>query len=507
MDKIQQVEKKSGVPLEEALDTAGSGLYTWYVVITSGIIGLAAVLNLQGMAFAMPIAGCEFQLSYTMRGMMSSMCFTGMLVSAQIFGFLADNFGRKQVMMCCQIATMVIIVLWSLAPNTTALGIILFFNGFILTGTFTSAYVYVGEFCPSNIRSKALLIMTAMMAMSNVYLPAMAWIILPLDIYIPIYGELVFTSWRLYILLKLIPLSIATLLLSKLPETPKFLYVVEKHEETLEIIRCMYAVNQKKSKNDFPISSLCLNSDDEIRSKIGADGNQFIKYFKKMMSDIADLFTKQYIFFTLLSCFLLFSLVGSCNTLIMWFPDQTSRIMKYYQSNDIFNVTLCDLMEGSKASENSGCDINYDFLSAGILLGIAQVVTCLIVGQWALKINRKILISVSSFLTAGVCFLCLFLTSHYLIILCLATMTVLLFTMFPVITSIVLELFPTQLRSNAASLTMTFARLGSTMGGQLLGILFENHCRAGYFGMISLVTVAGFLCMLIPTGQKKNPKV
>ncbi|CAH1398432.1 unnamed protein product [Nezara viridula] len=506
MDKIQQVEKKSGVPLEVALDTAGSGLYTWYVVITSGLIGFAAVLSIQGMAFAMPLAGCELELSYTTRGIMTSMGFNGMLVSAQFFGFLADNFGRKRVMMFTQAATMVVTVLWSFAPNTTALGIILFFNGIFLTGTFTSAYVYVGEFCPSDTRSKGLLIMTAMMSTCNIYLPAMAWVILPLDLYIPVIGDFVFTSWRLYIILITVPLALAMLLLSKLPETPKFLYVMGKHEETLEIIRTIYAVNQKKNKDEFPISSLCQNSEDEISSKVATDGNQFINYFNKMMRDIAVLFTKKYVFFTLVSCFLLFSLVGSCNASIMWFPQETGRIMKHYQSNDIFNVTLCDLMEGI-GSAQSDCNINYDFMYAGILLGISEAITCVIVGLWGLKLDRKILICICSFLTAAICFLTVFLTSQYLIILCLASIIVLLFTMFPVIISIVVELFPTQLRSTAASLTMTSSRLGSALGGQALGILFDSHCRAGYFGMTAFVTVAGILCIFIPTGQKKKQEV
>lgn len=55
----------------------GSGLYTWYVVMTSGVIGFGAVLGIQGMAFAIPLAGCELELSNSVRGMMTSMGFNG----------------------------------------------------------------------------------------------------------------------------------------------------------------------------------------------------------------------------------------------------------------------------------------------------------------------------------------------------------------------------------------------------------------------------------------------
>lgn len=76
----------------------------------------------------------------------------------------------------------------------------------------------------------------------------------------------------------------------------------------------------------------------------------------------------------------------------MWFPQETGMIMKYYQSHETFNVTICDLMEGSSSELTSDCHINYDFMYAGILLGIAEVITCIVVGLWGLKIDRKILI-------------------------------------------------------------------------------------------------------------------
>ena len=82
----------------------------------------------------------------------------------------------------------------------------------------------------------------------------MAWIILPLNVYIPLFEQLVFTSWRLYILLITIPVSISLLLLSRLPETPKFLLSQGKQQETLEVLSSIFAINQRKGKDEFPVN-------------------------------------------------------------------------------------------------------------------------------------------------------------------------------------------------------------------------------------------------------------
>lgn len=81
---------------------------------------------------------------------------------------------------------------------------------------------------------------------------------MPLDIQYPLFGGVVFTSWRLYLALLAVPNLITNFLLRRLPETPKFVLNGGNEQETLQILRSIYAVNNKKKKEEYPVSKLSI---------------------------------------------------------------------------------------------------------------------------------------------------------------------------------------------------------------------------------------------------------
>lgn len=83
----------------------------------------------------------------------------------------------------------------------------------------------------------------------------MAWLIMSLNLNIPIVGDMRFTSWRLFIILLIVPILLSTLLLWKLPESPKFLLSQGKPDETLDILKSVFALNKNKRKESFPVGN------------------------------------------------------------------------------------------------------------------------------------------------------------------------------------------------------------------------------------------------------------
>lgn len=81
----------------------------------------------------------------------------------------------------------------------------------------------------------------------------MARIILPLNFQLPMLGLLTFSSWRLYILVQSIPVSLALFLLSRLPETPKFLLSQRKRDETMKVLKTIFTINNR-NEAEFPVS-------------------------------------------------------------------------------------------------------------------------------------------------------------------------------------------------------------------------------------------------------------
>ncbi|XP_014272121.1 synaptic vesicle glycoprotein 2B isoform X2 [Halyomorpha halys] len=498
--------KKANVPLDEALAICGSGLYTTYVIFATGFLLFASMLNIEAMAMVLPAAGCDLKLSNTEKGMLTSTTFTGMVVAGPLAGFLSDAYGRKKLCAITQTISTLLLLLSSVAPNHITLMAINFVNGIVLTGSFTPAYVFVSEFSPQSIRAKGLIIATCISLLSNIILPGLAWLVLPLEMKTSIFGFITFTSWRLYIIIISIPMFISVVCFWRIPETPKFLLNKGDADGTLEILKKIYAVNNKMKKEDFPVLNVVLDSSDEGYGENNEITNPFLKSVKDMISRSKLLFSKEFVLYTLMSCILLFSQVGSFYSYMLWFPEQLSRIKLFSTINEVYNVTLCDLMSSRYGTVEviEDCQLNYDFFFYCILLGIVQVFSALFVSVYADRLGKKLLLACILISTGIITAVVVFLTQEYLTIAALGFAIVDSSMGFPLIMALIMEYYPTYVRSTATAVAIIFGRLGAAVGSQIMGALFDNYCEPAYFGICVILIASGLMCLVLPSKRKRS---
>ena len=67
------------------------------------------------------------------------------------------------------------------------------------------------------------------------------------------YQGFLYNSWRLYLGVIGIPTLIVAAVLTRYPESPKFLLSRGKSEEALEILRDVYASNAGRHRNEYPV--------------------------------------------------------------------------------------------------------------------------------------------------------------------------------------------------------------------------------------------------------------
>lgn len=116
-------------------------------------------------------------------------------------------------------------------------------------------YAYLGEFHDNGHRARVLSWAAAFIAFATVMLPALAWIILPMQWVLVIPGlNFTIRPWRLLVILYGLPGLLSATLLLRFPESPKFLWVNGKTDEVLQIFKDMYARNTGKSKSMYPVS-------------------------------------------------------------------------------------------------------------------------------------------------------------------------------------------------------------------------------------------------------------
>lgn len=94
----------------------------------------------------------------------------------------------------------------------------------------------------------------------------MAWIIIPQTFRIES-KYFLFKSWNLFIILCALPSIILACLLTKFPESPKFLLAQGKHDEIIDCLKFVYRLNNK-SDDKFPASIIYerYNRPNEVRN-------------------------------------------------------------------------------------------------------------------------------------------------------------------------------------------------------------------------------------------------
>lgn len=64
-----------------------------------------------------------------------------------------------------------------------------------------------------------------------------------------------FKTWNLFVIICSLPSILLALLLTKMPESPKFLLAQGNHDKTIDCLKTMYRWNNK-SDDKFPVSNL-----------------------------------------------------------------------------------------------------------------------------------------------------------------------------------------------------------------------------------------------------------
>lgn len=117
--------------LNEAIELTGHGRFNTLIVILSGIAIMGATIENLSLAFVLSYANCDLNMSTTELGLTSSIPFFGIIVSSHFWGFMADTWGRKNVMRLCSICSVISSILSAFATNAPLLILLRCFVGIL----------------------------------------------------------------------------------------------------------------------------------------------------------------------------------------------------------------------------------------------------------------------------------------------------------------------------------------------------------------------------------------
>lgn len=132
MESKSENSEKSGVyNLDDALEQTGYGKYHILVLILCGFCILGSVIETFGVSLLLPAAECELNMTNADKGLINGAGFLGIVLSAYLWGFLSDTWGRNKVMRLCLVSSSICTVISSFSVSVPMMITLRFFSGFL----------------------------------------------------------------------------------------------------------------------------------------------------------------------------------------------------------------------------------------------------------------------------------------------------------------------------------------------------------------------------------------
>ena len=183
-----------------------------------------------------------------------------------------------------------------------------------------------------------------------VLLPLIAWIFINQhwEFYIP-FINVVYKPWRLFLVVCGLPSLICSIILTQLPESPKFVLSQGMQEEAIAILQKMYLTNGGDVNKPIEIPSIIEELESiAYRQKRIAHKDDKLFILRSMWSQTAPLFKEPNLKRTFLACFLQFGIYVTSNGMYMWFPEILNRMADYNEKNPDNYLTLCEVLDLTK---------------------------------------------------------------------------------------------------------------------------------------------------------------
>ncbi|KAL1490777.1 hypothetical protein ABEB36_013419 [Hypothenemus hampei] len=502
------MDQEEPADFEKAILAAKWGKFHWMMYTIAITSGWSSMFETTTMSYVFPAAECDLGLTLEHKGLLNAITYAGMISTGFFWGYLSDTLGRKKLLIVGYFLDAIFVLLSATSQSFAMLMVSKFFGGFIINGPFSAITTYISELHCAAHRSNAQYVMGVIYSAGTLVLPLLAVNILPLNFHWKLSENFIIHSWNIYLFIcAFVPLTSAVAFIF-LPESPKFLMTTGRNEKALAVFRKIYAMNTGQPGDNFPVKVLVneIELNQICNYKITANRTKS-KAFLEGWQQMKPLFQGPYLAKIILLCLIQCFNMGSLNTLRLWLP-QLFQAMNDYELNYNSSAPLCEALEvfkPNKILENNNKTIecfvntnNYSVYTNSMIVCAVTILSYLVAGGVINKIGKKKLGVILGSCT-GLTAMSLYWSRNSLSTLTLASMFVAGGSvMINTLLAIIVEMFPTTLRTMTVSLAMMSGRSGAVIGNSLYPILLKTGCSPPLFfnGILSLS--CGLLILLLP---------
>uniref|UniRef100_A0A8C5WFJ1 Major facilitator superfamily (MFS) profile domain-containing protein n=1 Tax=Leptobrachium leishanense TaxID=445787 RepID=A0A8C5WFJ1_9ANUR len=239
-------EEELAQQYELIIQECGHGRFQWTLFFVLGMALMADGVEVFVVGFVLPSAETDMCIPNSGSGWLGSIVYLGMMIGAFFWGGLADKVGRKQCLLICMSVNGFFAFLSSFVQGYGLFLVCRLLSGFGIGGALPTAFSYFSEVLAREKRGEHLSWLCMFWMIGGIYASAMAWAI------IPHYGwsfsmgsAYQFHSWRVFVVVCALPCVSAVVALTFMPESPRFLLEIGKHDEAWMILKQIHDTNMR----------------------------------------------------------------------------------------------------------------------------------------------------------------------------------------------------------------------------------------------------------------------
>ncbi|XP_056271623.1 synaptic vesicle glycoprotein 2C [Pseudoliparis swirei] len=492
---------KRRLTYEEAVEEAGFGWFHWLLLVVCGWANASDAVEILCVSFLLPTARCDLLLSSSDMGLLTSSIFLGMMVGGYTWGYLADQRGRRRVLVVSLAVNGVFGGLASVAPWFWLFLLLRFISGVGVGGSIPVVFSYFSEFMPRLRRGAMISALAAFWMAGNILAAGLAWLVIPSNWAHFSVGTLDFQSWRLFVALCSVPsLSSALLFRLFMPESPKFLMETGREKEAIHVFQVMFKLNTWGKGKNLPEFGLCTSSKqrggpEETRTHGGSRRERLACGLRKVLMPMKQMFTGSLRSRSVALLLVFYCISFGYYGLWMWFPALFERMESGGGSpcaNTTATITSPTLHNHSCYPVKTAVYMEGFIIAASNLPG--NIFTIFMVD----RLGGKALLSCSLLVSSLSVFLIYVVrTKVQSLVLCCVFSGVSVVT-WNTLNVLGTELYPTQLRSSALGFFTSVARVAAIMGNVAFGGLVDTNCAVPVLLVSALLLIGGLVALVLP---------
>ncbi|KUO78445.1 MAG: MFS transporter [Desulfosporosinus sp. BRH_c37] len=396
-------------------------------------------MDLGMLTFVLGSIKTYFKLTTVQAGLLSSASFLGMFLGAAIAGMLADRFGRKIVFQYSMVIWGAASFICALAPSVEMLALGRILLGFGMGMEFPIGQSLVSEFIPAKNRGRYIALLEGFWPIGFIAAGLLAYLILPIG------------GWRWVFACEGIPAIFVLIIRRIVPESPRWLDTVGRHEEANKVMLAFEEGVRKSLGRELPPVS---NIDKSVAVASRANKFSFLELW-------APGYAKRTI---MVWCLWFFALLGyyGITTWLGAFLQQAG----YSVTKSVFYTIIISL-----AGVPGFFTAAYFIEAKGRKITIITVLLGCAVSAYFYGTATTL----TTLIIYGLC------------------MQFFLFGMWSSIYAYTPELYPTRARATGSGFASAVGRLGSLLGPSIVAIILPRTGQSGVFALGAVCFVAAAL--------------